>query len=957
MGRFNYLKLLFVLVISLFSYNKITAQTGSIKGIITDENGIYVPGASIYIDNIKKGGVSDFDGNFTIVNIPTGKQKLQISFLGYDNIEKVVTVSNNQTSILKIVMKANSTILNEVTISTAIGGEAKAINKQKTNINITNVISTDQIGKFPDANIGDAIKRVPGITMQVDQGEARNVIVRGLSPQLNSVTLNGSRIPSAEGDNRNIQMDLIPSDMIQSIEVNKAVTPDMDGDALGGSINLVTRTAPQNFRLSATAGSGINFITNKRILNGSFLIGDRSKDKKVGWMLSASINDTDFASHNIEAEWDNEFKYNTGAKDADGDDILNEVDANPYTKEFQQRTYFVQRIRRSIAANFDFQLDNNNSIYIKSMYNWRDDRENRFRLKQEILDGDDIEMGDFVVNSENNLVRFPVEVARQSKGGINNNRNKSRRLEDQRMQNYTVGGNHLFGNLKADWLFSYAEASEERLNERYANFESEYTIKNNNTNPRLPSYIPVDKDEANNLSNFEYDEITEENKFTNEQDFNLFANFQLPLNLLDSKDGNFKFGIRTRLKTKTRDNNFFEYNLEGLYPTLSLAVTKDYTNSNFQAGSEYEAGRYADERWLGNLSLNKNEGEPIYDEFLGENFLTKEDVYAGYVMTEQKFSDKFTLLAGVRLEHTKTSATGNIINFDNDGDFKDFSPTTDKGSYTNILPSVHLKYNFTPNSVIRFAYTNTIARPNYVELVPFRNIIREDDEIQLGNPNLNPAKSMNFDLTAEHYFKDIGLISAGIFYKDIKDFSFVSFSQAIDNTLGNNTQGFTVFKPENGDDATVLGAEIAFQKKLNFLPSFAKNLSIYANYTFLTSEANGINDRSDDLELPNTAPNMFNGSLGYDDGKLTARVSANFSDAYIDEFGKNEFEDRFYDKQFFLDFNIGYAITKNLRFYADVTNLTNQPLRFYQGIKERTMQLEFYGRRLTFGLKYDLFKK
>ena len=302
MGRFNYLKLLLFSIILLFNFSKIIAQTGNIKGIITDENGIYVPGASIYIENLKKGAISDFDGNFTIVNIPVGEQKLQISFLGYENIQKMVSVSNNQTFFLKVVMKPNSTILNEVTISTSIGGQAKAINKQKSNINITNVISTDQIGKFPDANIGDAIKRVPGITMQVDQGEARNIIVRGLSPQLNSVTLNGSRIPSAEGDNRNIQMDLIPSDMIQTIEVNKAVTPDMDGDALGGSVNLITRTAPRNFRLSATAGSGINFITNKRILNGSFLIGDRSKDKKVGWMLSASINDTDFASHNIEAE-------------------------------------------------------------------------------------------------------------------------------------------------------------------------------------------------------------------------------------------------------------------------------------------------------------------------------------------------------------------------------------------------------------------------------------------------------------------------------------------------------------------------------------------------------------------------------------------------------------------------------------------------------------------------------
>ena len=116
-------------------------------------------------------------------------------------------------------------------------------------------------------------------------------------------------------------------------------------------------------------------------------------------------------------------------------------------------------------------------------------------------------------------------------------------------------------------------------------------------------------------------------------------------------------------------------------------------------------------------------------------------------------------------------------------------------------------------------------------------------------------------------------------------------------------------------------------------------------------------DERTDMTLPNTSPNMFNGSLGYDDGKFTARISGNFADAYIDEIGSNEFTDRYYDKQFFLDINVGYAITKQLRVYADLTNLTDQPLRYYQGAKNRTMQAEYYGKRLTFGLKYDLFKK
>jgi TonB-dependent receptor len=156
-------------------------------------------------------------------------------------------------------------------------GQAKALSQQKNLMNISNIVASDQIGRFPDANIGDALKRVPGITIQQDQGEARDVIIRGIAPQLNSVTINGERVPSAEGDNRKIQLDLIPSDMIQLVDMNKALTPDMDADAIGGSVNLLTRTVPNGTRISGTLGSGYNFLSNKPIWTGGIIAGKRFK--------------------------------------------------------------------------------------------------------------------------------------------------------------------------------------------------------------------------------------------------------------------------------------------------------------------------------------------------------------------------------------------------------------------------------------------------------------------------------------------------------------------------------------------------------------------------------------------------------------------------------------------------------------------------------------------------------
>ena len=397
----NYLKFTLFLVFVAINFASIQAQNGNIAGTISDENGLSVPGATVLISSLKKGTTSDFDGHFSLVEIPVGTYKLSITYLGYASVDQEITIVDGSTTSIEVFIQPKSLELQGVeVVSYGLGSQAKALNTQKTNMNITNVVSTDQIGKFPDANVGDAVKRIPGITMQVDQGEARNVIIRGLSPQLNSVTLNGSRVPSAEGDNRNVQMDLIPSDMIQTIEVSKAVTPDMDADALGGSVNLVTRTSPQGFRLSATAGSGVNFITDKPIINGSFLLGDRSENGKFGWMLSASFNDNDFGSDNVEAEWTDEFEYYTGVDDGDGEPILEEVDVDPYTNVFEQREYLVQRIRRSFSANMDYKIDANNTFFFKTIYNWRDDRENRFAFK-EILDGEDMELGDFTITDGN----------------------------------------------------------------------------------------------------------------------------------------------------------------------------------------------------------------------------------------------------------------------------------------------------------------------------------------------------------------------------------------------------------------------------------------------------------------------------------------------------------------------------------------------------------------------------
>ncbi len=937
--RKNYVLLLCISLVSFLGFS----QDGNVQGVVIDSDGLKVPFSNVLIESINKGTISDEEGNFLLLNVPTGNQTLTIKYLGYEDTKADVVVEADKTSTITITLTPKLLELDDVIINGYNSGQAKALNAQKNKQNITNVVSTDQIGKFPDANIGDAVKRIPGITMQVDQGEARNIIVRGLAPQLNSVTLNGSRIPSAEGDNRNVQMDLIPADMIQLIEVNKAVTPDMDADALGGSVNLVTRTSPNGFRVAATVGSGVNFITDKRILNGSFLVGDRTKNGKFGWMVSTSINDSDFGSDNVEAAWANEAKNNAGDK----------IKVNPFIEESDIRTYLVQRVRRSFSANFDYAFDANNSIYLKTMYNWRDDRENRFRLRYKKIKP--------VFDDADNITGYTGEVNRQTKGGIDNNRNKNRRLEDQRMQNYSLGGKHLFGNVEMDWLTSYAKASEERLNERYISYRAKGIDLNEDlTDIKFPLITPLNASDVN-LSEFSLKELSEQNQYTDEQDYNAFVNFKLPVNLFNTNNGFVKFGGRFKTKEKKRNNDFFEYEpTNSVFDNFALLPLIDATDKDFLAGSKYAGGIFIDPEYLGSLNFkdaSSFEKIDVPSEYARKNYKVKEHVYAGYVMADQKLSDKLDVLVGLRIESTKTEATGNQI----EDEENIIGTITKEKSYTNVLPGVHLKYNLSNKTVLRFAWTNTLARPNYADIVPSLDVLLADSEIVVGNPELDATTSMNFDLMGEHYFKSVGIISAGVFQKNIKDFIYTYQSRTTDDTYGNATTGFKVYQPQNGDNANIFGAEIGFQRQLDFLPGFAKNFSIMANYTYLTSSAKGIRnsdgDERTDLDLPGTAPNMFNGSLAYADKKLSLRLSANYSDSYIDEIGGSAFEDRYYGEQFLLDFNASYAFNKGISIYFDLNNITDQPLRYYQGVKARTMQMEYYGRRITFGVKYDLFKR
>ena len=923
--------MLLCLIVFFVGVSGLQAQgKGVLRGNVQDaETNLALPGAVVTINENQAGTVTSERGEFTMLDVPTGEYNVKVTYVGYQSFEGKVKIESGKTTELIVKLEPGSVLKGEVVvIGEQLKGQAKALNTERTNPNITNVISSDQVGRFPDANVGDALKRVPGITVQYDQGEARFGLVRGTAARLNSVAINGDRIPSAEAENREVQLDLIPADMIQTIEVNKALTPSMDADAIGGSINLITRAVPNDLRLSVTGGSGINFLSEKPIWTGSIIAGNRFLDNKIGVIVSASLHDHYLGSDNVEAEWFEE-------------------DGNVYLKEHQIRRYDVQRLRQSISAGLDFKLADNHTVFFNTIYNDRKDWENRYRL---VIKTEDSEEGG-IPNGEGLLTE--VEAEKQTKGGIDDDTNKKTRLEHQKTFNLSLGGEHIFADiLKMTWKGNYAFASEERPHERYANWENKLTIRTDITDPEKPFAEIVDAAQ-NADANWELDKFEEEHQFTEDIDMNGRIDFELPILTKDDKSY-LKFGGRYRGKDKKRDNSLYSYELlDGVtdYENMSTLAVFDATDTDFLAGN-YQVGNQTTNVALGQIDLeNSNifEKKDEIEDYVPGNFDAKETIIGGYVQYDQWIGKKLFLLGGVRFENTSVDYNANRY----DTETEEITPTNGTKDYMNILPGLHVKYYLEPLWTVRLAWTNTLSRPNYYSLAPYYLINPDDREIEEGNSELEATTSMNFDLMTDYYFESIGLLSLGVFYKNLDDFIYVhSENQDIDG------EEYDYAQWRNGEKAQVMGFEVAAQRQLDFLPSFLKNIGIYLNYTYTNSSIDGLefSERdSEDLSLPGTAENMFNGSIAYEDDLLAIRVSLNYTTDYIDELdSKDAFEDRYYDTQMFLDVNGTVKITPCLRFFVEANNLTNQPLRYYQGIQDRTMQMEYYAARVTAGIKYDL---
>ncbi len=896
LGRFRFSTLMALFMISVFLPGIALAQdgTGVIYGTVTGPAGGVISSCEVAIEGTNIVGQTGLDGAYRLAPVPVGEHTLVFTYLGLQAANAVVTVAAGEAVSQDMTLAYGGEI--EVRGSPLLAGQAKALNRQKNAINITNIVASDQIGRFPDKNAAEATQRIPGVSLNRDMGEGRYIIIRGTEARLNSTTVNGERIPSPEAGVRNVALDTIPADLLESIEVSKALRPDMDGDSIGGTVDLVTRRAPEEPRVSVALGANYAQLMEDTAPNGSLTIGSRFGDEKEwGLLFSGSASDTKRGADNIEPEYD------------DGD-----------LAELQFRDYTTQRERYGVTADIDYRASLRSNYFLRGLWTNYIDTELR-RRKTMVVEDDELE------------------------------RDIKDRTQESLINSVSIGGENTIGeSMVLDYRLMYNKSSEETINQLTSGFlqeDIEYltNVSPDNIDPNNIQAIPLNE----NAAELWFDETEDHTKIGEDEDIVGAINFTKGFYKNAGYSGLWKFGAKARFKNKVQDYETWDLESEDDFNMLSVIDDWDSETPFFNGNYGDQIIPFFDPVIIRDLWANGAfEGEKNLEDDLVDYDIT-EDTLAGYVLGEFILGANTSFMGGVRVESTTNEYEANELVVDEEGDPVGLMPVTGDKKYTEWLPQFHLVYKTGEGSQLRAAVTRSLARPNFEDMAPWRFVNDEDGEIEMGNPDLDVTTAWNVDLMWEKYLEPIGIFSAGVFYKDLTDYIYIfQVDEEIDG------EEYEVTQPRNGDKGTLAGFELAFQNQFTKWPGFWGGFGIYGNYTYVDSDAKYPDRES--TSLPGQSKHIGNLALVYEKYGVTTRLSYNFNGKKLLEVGGDIDEDIWVDDHAQLDFLFRVQVAKQWAIVFEAINITDEPYTAYEGTADRIRQQEFYSWWATLGVRFDL---
>lgn len=986
--------------------------TGTIQGRITAaDTKAGLVGARVSIPALNLDTVTDSEGRYVLRRVPQGEHELRVRYTERETEQQRVAVSANQSTALDFALNRTDSVgLEEVMVYGRLiaDAEAEALSRQQAANNVSNIVASDSIGRFPDHNAAEALGRVPGIAIERDQGEARFVNVRGAPADFSNIAFNGVAAPTPSRGGRAARFDTISNDVIKSIQIVKAVTPDIPADSIGGFINVETQGSFDRPGLNVDVGLnyGINELGGGAIEQYQLTASNTFADDTIGVLISGSMYSTDRLTDNVEGQF---------FPAEDGDIWVRGVD---------WRNYRGERGNDSLNARFDWRPMENVELYANYVYSEFSDFEIRDR---HAYDMDDSHFGHI-----SSRTGYDPAISNPVSGtilGVGVDGDFNTREDVESIMSTQFGGEMLLKNTTISWVggINRSESTRGRDNAYYDFDVPRYrptsaddptprdpsvSMTYDRSNPDFPdirvfetavnadgtlalgsrlSGVPVDYFQFQELD-IEEDEGIVDERYLNIDVEHIWAPFGLPSTL--------KFGTRLSQREASLRSTVLRVDESaiddlGLDTSYSSILSANTPSIQFPQPAMLEI----------NQDLAFSRRDALFDAVQSNNRLwTRDNVYNDfYNVDENNYSlyimntfnfDKFDIIAGVRAEYTEMKGEGlQPLNDDAIEDvlragqseivLSDLLAARDaegnpilqqinaKQTYLDFFPALHLNYRPSESLVFRLAYTESILRPSFSQFAPNRVVSQDSDEvadgivfISGGNPELKPYYSKNIDAYVEYYMPYRGILSAGLFYKSIDNPIFGSTQSVEGAPYGFPGSEVRLSGPLNGSDGEIRGFELNYSQQFGFLPEPFDGFGMSLNFTYsedsattppVFNEATGRNDGpSRETGLTGASKRTYNASVFYENYGVSTRLTYQYRSPWLNVIDLQDPRmDRFWDARPQLDYSFRYSINEKWLLLLNANNLTDERGRRYNGNTNFVYELEGFGRSYTAGIRWS----
>jgi TonB-dependent receptor len=955
-------------------------QTGSIVGTVQDVAGSILVSAKITIEPTGRQTATNDQGQFRIADLPAGDYTVTVSYVGFAPSTTSVKVQGGQPATLNQTLKVASGADTVMVNAARLQGEAEAINIERMSSDIVQILPERVITSLPNTNIADAVGRLPSVSLERDEGEGKYVQIRGTEPRLSNVTINGVNVPAPEVTVRNIKLDAVPSDIVERIEVYKTLSPDQDGDGIGGNVNLVTKSAVDKptYMLSGTTGYNPN---QNGFWRGGFdgTFGQRfGVNKQFGFLLGGT--------------WD---RTNRGIDDLEPTQAIGTDPAtqNPvaYTSTADLRSYNYYRTRYGFDTGIDYKFTPTTTAYVKGLY------------------ADFHDYGDTIIytptvgslkSGGGNVLTFdgPADCSAADQAAANCSvgnyayRHYIRR-PDQQVFSVLTGVKQDFA--KDFFVYNFAVSRGHNIGGQ--DFPTTNFTGNSNvpftldlTNPLRPKFNATDGSSLFDATQYGVS-ATDSTRYHATQ-LNIQGDASYAHNFtIAAKPTTLSLGIKIRNSASTvnEDDQLYTLADPNVIPFTLPNVVGGYTNPTYYNKSFAVNGQAYGPTSNYNTILRTVAANPGAFALDNVGSITQsqaafsnanERISAAYVQ-DVIFIGKWRLQGGFRFEETGTHFLANQLTANVDGAGNPLPPTIapirQDNNYFNVLPSVQAQYQLQKDTNLRLSYGRGISRPNIGDLVPSTTVDpnASPKSISKGNPTLQPTKANNYDVLIEHYFQPLGILQAGYFYKQLSDPIFPTTTQTTDAQYPGLI--FQLNQSINGPSAHIQGIETQWEQRFSFLPGLLNGIGISANYSYVTSQITfpsgfnaptvGAAGRTDKPRLQRDAPNNYNFNLTYDKGRFSSRFAISHNDAniYAYQWGpgtgpatdpilglKGPMSDQYLYPHTQFDIQGSYRTYKGVQFVVSGLNLSNEVFGFYNGSERYPVQREYYRPTVSFGLRW-----